>query len=208
MAQFRLRYAKLAVLTFIVINDPSVIHQLYTGQGQDVARDLGQAEVKERLDSAVAKTRSLSTGDAGPARSSFFPGGRSPSARDAAGKLAQRAAAPSPSAGRPPSTAPASSPVLVTPRGQPRRRADMRPLPSDPPPSTAYPSNANLPSNAYQAAPTPVQLPSQAAAAGHANRPWPTAPSQTSSPAVFGNRTSAGKWCVMGDRCHSFTRKL
>ena len=58
-------YAKLAVLTFIVLNDPSVIQQIYTGQGQQVAKNLGQA-VKEQLDSAIAQTHSTSSGGAAP----------------------------------------------------------------------------------------------------------------------------------------------
>ena len=58
-------YAKLAVLTFFVMNDPSVIHQIYTGQGQEVAKNLGQT-VKDQLDSAMAKTGSKSSGDVAP----------------------------------------------------------------------------------------------------------------------------------------------
>ncbi len=58
-------YAKLAVLTFLVMNDPSVIHQFYTGQGQEVAKNLGQA-VKEQFDSAMAQTRSMTSGHAAP----------------------------------------------------------------------------------------------------------------------------------------------
>ena len=50
-------YTKLVVLTYFVLNDPSVIHQIYTGQGQQVAKNLGQT-VKDQFDSAVAKTRS------------------------------------------------------------------------------------------------------------------------------------------------------
>ena len=58
-------YAKLAVLTFIVMNDPSVIHQIYAGQGQEVAKNLGQA-VKEELGSVVAKTGALDAHTAAP----------------------------------------------------------------------------------------------------------------------------------------------
>ena len=58
-------YAKLAVLTFLVMNDPSVIHQIYTGQGQEVAKNLGQT-VKDEFNSAMAKTSAKSSGDMAP----------------------------------------------------------------------------------------------------------------------------------------------
>ena len=72
-------YAKLALLTYLVMNDPSVIHQIYTGQGQDIAKNLGQT-VKEQYDSAVANTRSKSSGNVSPLASMFGgPAGPSPS---------------------------------------------------------------------------------------------------------------------------------
>ncbi len=58
-------YGKLALLTYLVMNDPSVIQQIYTGQGQDVAKNLGQA-VKDQYNTAVANTRSKSSGSVSP----------------------------------------------------------------------------------------------------------------------------------------------
>ena len=58
-------YAKLAVLTFLVMNDPSVIHQIYTGQGQQVAKNLGQT-IKEQFELTMAKSRSKSSSDVAP----------------------------------------------------------------------------------------------------------------------------------------------
>ncbi len=48
-------YAKLAVLTFVVMNDPSVVQQVYAGQGEQVAKNLGQT-IKDEFNSAVATT--------------------------------------------------------------------------------------------------------------------------------------------------------
>ena len=59
-------YAKLAVLTFLVMNDPSVIHQIYTGQGQEVAKNLGQA-VKERIRFGAGQDPLQVVGRCGPA---------------------------------------------------------------------------------------------------------------------------------------------
>jgi len=44
-------YGKLTVLTYFVLSDPNVVQQIYAGQGQQVAQNLG-AVVKERLDTA------------------------------------------------------------------------------------------------------------------------------------------------------------
>jgi membrane-bound metal-dependent hydrolase YbcI (DUF457 family) len=57
-------YAKLAVLTYIVMNDPSVIQQLYTGQGQEVAKNLGQT-LKDQYNSTMANARAKASGDGG-----------------------------------------------------------------------------------------------------------------------------------------------
>jgi membrane-bound metal-dependent hydrolase YbcI (DUF457 family) len=54
-------YVKLAILTYFVMNDPSVIQQLYAGNGTQVAQSLGES-VKEQFDSAVTKTRAKSSG--------------------------------------------------------------------------------------------------------------------------------------------------
>jgi hypothetical protein len=55
-------YAKLTALSYLVMNDPSVIQQVYTGQSQQVAKNLGQA-VKDGWDLAVAKTGSKPSGN-------------------------------------------------------------------------------------------------------------------------------------------------
>ena len=86
-------YAKLAVLTFLVMNDPSVIHQIYTGQGQEVAKNLGQT-VKDEFGSALAAARSKSSGRCGPFGPDFCrPGGQIGARHDGSGKLGHRAAA-------------------------------------------------------------------------------------------------------------------
>ncbi len=54
-------YGKLAVLTYFVLIDPSVVQQIYTGQGQQVAQNLGQS-LKDRFDSASATVRAKTTG--------------------------------------------------------------------------------------------------------------------------------------------------
>ena len=93
-------YAKLAVLTFLVMNDPSVIHQIYTGQGQEVAKNLGQT-VKEQFDSAMAKTRSHVLGRCGPLGPDSCWSGQPIAVRhDDSGKLDHRAAAVPRLAGR------------------------------------------------------------------------------------------------------------
>ena len=76
-------YVKLGVLTYLVMNDPSVIHQIYTGQGQEVAKNLGQT-VKEQYNSAMAKTTGKSSGGMAPL-AQILGGltGRSPSAATA-----------------------------------------------------------------------------------------------------------------------------
>lgn len=45
-------YGKLIVLSFIVMNDPSVVHRLYTGQTDLMAKNVGQS-AKDRLASAM-----------------------------------------------------------------------------------------------------------------------------------------------------------
>ena len=64
-------YAKLAVLTFVVMNDPSVVQQVYAGQGEQVAKNLGQT-IKDEFNSAVATT------GVKPLRNSRFPRPRFP----------------------------------------------------------------------------------------------------------------------------------
>jgi hypothetical protein len=49
-------YGKLIVLTYFVLVDPSVVHQISTGQGSQIAQNLGQT-VKEKLDNASAAIR-------------------------------------------------------------------------------------------------------------------------------------------------------
>ena len=49
-------YGKLAVLTYFVLIDPSVVQQIYTGQGQQMAQNLGDT-MKNGLDSVSATLR-------------------------------------------------------------------------------------------------------------------------------------------------------
>jgi hypothetical protein len=72
-------YGKLAVLTYFVLIDPSVVQQISAGQGTQVAQNLGQT-VKDRLGNASATVRAKSTGTG--LFGSFFSGS---SARPATG---------------------------------------------------------------------------------------------------------------------------
>ena len=144
-------YAKLAVLTYLVMNDPSVIHQIYTGQGQEVAKNLGQA-VKDQFDSAMAKTRSKSSGNAGPhGLDSCRFGRRIAIRRDGFGKLGHRAAAVPRLAGRFNSNVVRPGLVAPQPAASPGRR-----------PTGRYPA-ANRPQRPFPA--------SKRRADGSGNRP-------------------------------------
>jgi hypothetical protein len=59
-------YVKLALLTFLVWNDPGVVHQIYTDQGQEIAKNLGQT-VKDEFNTVMAKTGPKTSGDLAPA---------------------------------------------------------------------------------------------------------------------------------------------
>ena len=118
-------YGKLAVLTFLVLNDPSMIHQLYTGQGQEVAKNLGQT-VKDQFDSVVANPRSKSSGAMAPIASiSAGPVGGSPYPTTVAPNSAARR---SPSLAWP--TAPAAN--LSAPPTAARQPVDNRPYSTAP----------------------------------------------------------------------------
>ena len=72
-------YGKLALMTYLVLNDPSVIHQIYTGQQQqEVAKNLGQT-FKEEFESVMAKNRPKSSAELAPmAMFPAVPGRSSP----------------------------------------------------------------------------------------------------------------------------------
>ncbi len=124
-------YAKLAVLTFLVMNDPSVIHQIYTGQGQEVAKNLGQT-VKEEFDSAMAKTHSKSSGDVAPM--ALIPAGPAGGSRSGPTVSANSATVPPPSFAWPAaSTVPSSNPSLVAPQPVAAGPTANWSVPADPP---------------------------------------------------------------------------
>jgi len=134
-------YGKLAVLTYFVLIDPSVVQQVYAGQGQQVAQNLGQS-LKDRFDSASATVRAKATGS-GPLTTLFGSTvqqpttGTSPSA--AASTAPPRAAWPSSAAAAPAvqsgyaSTTPA--PNNAYPPGDNRQAA---PASAPPAPATRY----------------------------------------------------------------------
>jgi hypothetical protein len=98
-------YVKLAILTYFVMNDPSVIQQLYAGNGTQVAQSLGES-VKEQFDSTVAKTRAKSSGFNPLA---MIPGGTPPGQAPAGPQYAAPAAANSSTVPPPGIAWPASS---------------------------------------------------------------------------------------------------
>jgi hypothetical protein len=153
-------YAKLALLTYLVMNDPSVVHQIYTGQGQEVAKSLGQT-VKDQFNSAMAKTHPQSSGGTGPMGLFFGGSGSTPSAPSVPAN---------PNTLAPPSLAWPSSSTAA-----PSSPAATWSVPAGSLPGAGPPSSAN---GTSRASPPPGSSASPAD-----NRPWPTAPSQqTSSP--------------------------
>jgi len=149
-------YAKLTVLTFFVMNDPSVIHQIYTGQGQEVAKNLGQT-VKDRLDSALAKTNSKPSSDTAP--TALIPAGSASPTPQGMTVSANSAAVPPPSLAWPAaSTVMSSTPALVTPQPAVAQSPANWSVPADPPtrvglPSTS-PSTSSTPAPSRQASGT------------------------------------------------------
>ncbi len=152
-------YAKLAVLTYLVMNDPSVIHQIYTGQGQEVAKNLGQT-VKDQFDSAVAKTRSKSSGDAAPVAADSCRSGQPDRLRTRTVPANSTPCRRRPSPGRPLRRQRHSNPALVAPQSVPAR---PRPIGRCPPTRHA---NAAVPAN--------VEPPLQWPHCGAEHRPWPS----------------------------------
>jgi hypothetical protein len=163
-------YAKLAVLTFLVMNDPSVIQQLYTGQGQDIAKNLGQV-VKDQFDSAVAKPHPQSPGDV--AYGAMVPAGSANGSPQRAAISANSATVPPPSLAWP--TAPTATSYPPQPTAAPA--AANWPVPADPPTSAGFPSNAAGTSGATPA-PGSTAQPAD-------NRPWSPAPSRQTSGTRF-----------------------
>ena len=115
-------YAKLALMTFLVLNDPSVIHQIYTGQGQDVAKNLGQT-VKAQFDSTLAQTHPKSSGGAAP--TALISAGSASGAPRSTTTSAKSATVPPPPLAWPTnSTTTPPSPPLVAPQGSSAGRED------------------------------------------------------------------------------------
>ena len=167
-------YAKLAVLTFLVLNDPSVIHQIYTGQGKEVAKNLGQS-VKEQFDTALARTRPKSSGEAAPL--ALLLGGPAASAPAGGAVSANRAAAPPSLAWPAALPAAGSTSARTVPRPAAAAATANWPLPADPPPGAVIPSGASRASNTLSVLSSPAP-PAD-------NRAWPAAPSQPASGARF-----------------------
>jgi membrane-bound metal-dependent hydrolase YbcI (DUF457 family) len=133
-------YGKLAVLTYFVLTDPGVIHQIYTDQGQEVANNLGQA-VRDEFNSAMGKTGPKSSGDVVPTALT-----RAGSAGDTPRSTvvpANSSTVPPPTFAWPPAaTAATSTPATAVP--QPTAGSAMANglVPVDPP-SAAFPSKAS-----------------------------------------------------------------
>ena len=138
-------YAKLAVLTYFVMNDPSVIQQLYAGQGTEIAKTLGET-VTDRIDSAVAKTRPKTSGDGAPFAT--VPAGSASGYGPSSGYSATTG---SPSGAMVPanfSTAPPSTLAWPAAAGTPSSvppPAALQPT-AAPPPGESYPANVSRPS--------------------------------------------------------------
>jgi len=149
-------YAKLALLTYFVMNDPSVIQQIYTGQGQEVAKNLGQT-VKDQWDSALANARKSSGGPP----LALMPGrmaGRPTSSSSSSMAPANSNTVPPPSLTWP-SPASAGTPAA----------AETWPVPSSSVPSNGVPARADRAS--------PANSPPRRTALPADNQSEPTAPS-------------------------------
>jgi len=141
-------YAKLTVLTFLVMRDPSVIHQIYAGQGQEVAKNLGQT-LKDELNSAVAQSRSMSSGDA--AHLALIPGGSAVRSPSVVTVPANSTAVPSPSLTWPAASTVPSTPVFVAPQPAVAPAIANGSIPAGTPPSAWFPASAGQTSSASSA---------------------------------------------------------
>jgi hypothetical protein len=166
-------YAKLALLTYLVMNDPSVISQIYTGQGEEVAKSLGQT-IKQQYNSVLAETHSQPSGGAGPL---------APVAGEPAGELPQgtplsanSTTVPPPPFAWPTASQTTTSNAAAAQAGAVPPTADWS-VPADPPAAASLPSSASRISRAGS--------PPSSAAQPAANRPWSTAPSQQPSGTPF-----------------------
>jgi hypothetical protein len=168
-------YAKLAVLTYFVIHDPNVIHQLYEGQGSQVVASVGET-VKERFDSVLPTTHPKSSSQANPL--AMLPGGGANG--PAAATIPQNSATvPPPSLSWPPvgaGTYPAPSGQQQYPAAGPQQAY-----------AASYPGNAAAGATAYMPTNTVPPLNSGYAADQSANprrtRGSNTVPSDASAPA-------------------------
>jgi hypothetical protein len=168
-------YAKLAVVTFFVLNDPNVIHQISAGQGQQVAKNLGQV-AKDVLDSAVAKTGPKSSGDVAiPALIPRRPAGGTPGPT----MVPANSTTVPPPAFAWPAASTTTSPTPAFAPQQPAAVAAMAngPLAADPPTSAGIPASGRRKSSAASA-PSGTAQPAD-------SRPWATPPSQPTSTGRF-----------------------
>ncbi len=165
-------YAKLALLTYLVMNDPSVISQIYSGQGQEVAKSLGST-ITHEYNSVVAGTRSQPSGSAGTVAP--VPGGPASGLPQGAPLSASSATVPPPSFAWPTLPTTTTSTAVATQATFPATANWSVPAES--------PAAANLPSKAGRTS-RAGSAPSGAAQPA-ANRPWSTAPSQQTSGAPF-----------------------
>ena len=170
-------YAKLAVLTYFVIHDPAVIHQLYTAKEPEVAKEFGQS-IKDRFDSIAAIGRPKSSASATPY--AMISGGP-------AGGQANVSANPRYA------TAPAYSAAVTAqvPAGaiNPAAANSAPPsgysqAPTSPPANNYYSQAPSDPPTGYYAAPGNRTTRATPAALGPApksaeNRPWAAAPAPT-----------------------------
>ena len=125
-------YVKLAVLTFLVLNDPGVVHQIYTDQGQEVAKNLGQT-VKDEFNS-MARSGAKSSGDLAPV--AVLRGGPADGTSRSTTLSANSSAVPSPTYAWPSQTASAPQTMVTS-------AATNGLFPVDSPPSAGLPSRAS-----------------------------------------------------------------
>ncbi len=147
-------YTKLALLTFLVLNDPGVIHQIYTDQGEEVAKNLGQT-VKDEFNS-MARTGAKSSGDLAPV--AVVRGGPADGTSRSTTLSANSSAAGPPTYAWPsPATAANSPHTSSAPQMDVPSAAANGLFPVDPPPSAGLPSRASRAPSAASApsGPTP-----------------------------------------------------
>jgi hypothetical protein len=167
-------YGKLAVLTYFVLNDPSVIQQLYAGNGTQIATSLGESGQK-LFDSAVANARARASGSAAPM--AMMPGGAPAGPTPQAGSP-YGANAPGNASSAPPGlpwSSPSQAASYQAPAGTYQPPSAVQ---SNPPP---YPANSNSAPAGYSASPQaqgtpPASVYPYAPAGNTLSPPAPAAP--------------------------------